>query len=160
MLSALFATAFLTDPIQSKTTDASSMDFWVGKWVANSHRPQPDGTIQESKNAAKNHILKIKADKVIHENFTMPGFNGESWSVYNPKENKWHQTWVDDSGAYLTLVGGFEGDDFVLNQTYPNTIQRMRFTNITKESFVWLWETKKGDKWELAWQLDYKREEK
>ncbi|MFM9873611.1 MAG: hypothetical protein ACKVQS_09135 [Fimbriimonadaceae bacterium] len=158
MTFALAATLLATMPTIKQDTNAKSLDFWLGKWKADSHQPQPDGTIQESKDAAKNHITKIKGDKVIHEDFTMPGFNGESWSVFDPKANKWHQTWVDDAGAYLTLVGGMEGDEFVLTQTHPNTIQRMRFTKITKDSFVWLWESKKDDTWTLAWQLDYHRE--
>lgn len=158
MTTAIAATLLFTMTTPTQSTTNMSLDFWLGKWTADSTQPQPDGKTTVQKNAAKNHILKIKGDKVTHENFTMPGFNGESWSVFNPKTNKWNQTWIDDSGAYLTLEGGMEGEEFILTQTHPNSIQRMRFTEIKKDSFVWLWETKKDDNWTLAWRLDYHRE--
>ena len=138
---------------------ARALDFWVGSWTCDSTRPQGEGKPDLiEKNAASNTITRELKDKVIHEHFNMPGFVGESWSVYGPRTGKWHQTWVDDGGGYITLEGGMEGDEFVLNGIFPSTNNRMRFTKITKDSFTWLWEQKSpSGEWQLSWQLEYKR---
>lgn len=143
-------------PIAAETNE-KSMDFWVRTWEVNSYTPQADGTIIEALKSGTNTISKIKSNKVIHEDFRTPGFNGESWSMYMPKDKTWRQTWVDDAGNYFVLSGGMVGDEFVLTTSYPNTIQRMRFQNITKDSFTWLWEAKKGDEWTLSWRIEYRR---
>ncbi|MBL8068187.1 MAG: hypothetical protein JNM28_07040 [Armatimonadetes bacterium] len=142
---------------QTPDTDAKSMDFWIGSWVADSHQPDKDGKMQLAKDAAHNTVSKIKGGKVVHEDFHTGGFNGESWSVFDPKESKWHQTWVDDSGAYLTFEGGKVGSEVILTQTHPKKEQRMRFTKITAQSFVWIWEHKDAAGWKTDWQLDYRR---
>jgi hypothetical protein len=157
MLPALIAihTAMNT-PITAET-NANSMDFWVGTWEVNSYTPQPDGTVVEALKIGTNTISKIKSDKVLHEDFKTKGFNGESWSMYMPKDKTWRQTWVDDAGSYFVLSGGMVGDEFILTTSYPTAIQRMRFQKITKDSFTWVWEAKKGDAWTLTWRIEYKR---
>lgn len=135
----------------------SDLNFWLGNWEMDSHQPQPDGSVKFAKGAATNTIDRIQEGKVIHEKFKMPGFTGESWSVYNPNDKTWRQTWIDNSGAYLVLEGGKVGEEFILNQTYPAQPMRMRFTKITPTSFTWLWERKVESEWTLAWQLDYRR---
>ncbi|QYK53736.1 MAG: hypothetical protein KF824_02320 [Fimbriimonadaceae bacterium] len=157
MLSALMVMHSAMNIPLTKETNEKSMDFWVGTWEVNSYTPKPDGTMVEALKAGTNTISKIKGNKVIHEDFKSPGFTGESWSMYMPKDKTWRQTWVDDAGNYIVLSGGMVGDEFILTTSYPNTIQRMRFQNITKDSFTWLWEAKKGDEWALSWRIEYKR---
>ncbi len=157
MLSALIAVHTAMNTPIAPATDEKSMDFWIGTWEVNSYQTKADGTILETLKMGTNTISKIKGGKVIHEDFKIPGFNGESWSVFNPQDKTWRQTWVDDSGGYLTLDGGQVGEEFVLNLSYPNKNQRMRFTKITKESFTWIWESKQEEKWSTAWRIEYKR---
>ncbi len=133
------------------------LDFWVGTWIADSHRPDGSGKVQVQKDAASNTVTKTMDGKVVEENFSMPGFTGRSLSVHNAGSNRWHQTWVDNSGGYLAFEGGKQGDEFVLNQVFPSADMRMRFTQIKPDSFVWIWEKKEAGKWNLRWQLDYRR---
>lgn len=145
--------------LSGQSDPATALDFWVGTWSIDSTTPQPEGkppVVQ--KDYGTNTITKTLKNKVIHENFRGTGFTGESWSVFLPQTQKWRQTWVDDSGGYLTFEGGMDGKEFVLNQLFPAPNMRMRFTEITKVSFVWLWETKNPDgSFSLKWRLDYRR---
>ena len=133
------------------------LDFWIGDWIVTDTTPNaknPPGT---------NTIKKIYDGKVVHENFKMGTFVGQSWSVYDANNKVWRQTWVDNNGAYIALVSKKVGNDLAL-QTIPNpknplAASRMVFTKVTPKGFTWRWEaTKDGGKtWTLAWQLDYKR---
>ena len=108
--------------------------------------------------ACTNHVTKVYG-QVVQEEFRSPGFTGGSWSSYDAVGKKWQQTWVDDSGAYLLFEGGMKGKEFVLTQTnLAKGHARMRFSNIAKDGFDWLWEKSKDAKtWTLAWHLRYKR---
>lgn len=142
--------------------EASAMDFWVGKWTATGRSRSAPEKDEWSETKATNEITKRLDQKVIHEQFKMDEFVGESWSVYNPRKKIWQQTWVDNSGAYLTFEGGMQGDKLVLNQiNIPPTAgfkMRMEFSNISKDSFDWNWQrSKDGETWETQWELHYKR---
>lgn len=143
------------------TADPShDLDFWVGEWVMDSSQPSDPatkGAWQEK--ACTNSVTRVYGDKVIQESFKTDGFTGGSWSHFDPKTKIWHQTWVDDSGAYLLFQGGKKGSEFVLTQT--NSVKgknRMRFANITSDGFDWFWENSKdGKSWTLSWHLRYHR---
>lgn len=139
--------------------DAShDLDFWIGDWLMDSTQPQGDGKPDVvAKAAAKNSIKRVLGEKVIEETFKMPGFSGRSVSVYAVKAGVWRQTWVDDTGAYLTFEGGKKGEEFVLEQVLPAPGMRMRFTKIKEDSFVWIWEEKTTSGYALKWRLDYRR---
>jgi hypothetical protein len=137
-------------------SNPNAMDFWVGEWVLDSETPSADGMKRQEK-FGKNVITKSLGDKVIEERFTSPGFNGQSWTVYNTKTQKFQQTWVDDAGAYLTFVGGPVGNEVVLEQQVPAKGMRMRFTEITKDRLIWLWESEKDGQWTLKWRMTYNR---
>ncbi|MDI9639923.1 hypothetical protein QPK87_19735 [Kamptonema cortianum] len=158
MMSSVLLGLSLASSLIVQTSKANDLDFWIGQWECDSHQPQEDGKVQVSKNLAKNTIAKILDDKVIEENFSMPGFTGKSWSSFDAKTAKWHQTWVDNSGGYLVFEGGKTGSEFVLNQIHPAPTMRMRFTDIKSDSFTWIWESKNEDgTYSLKWRLDYKR---
>lgn len=141
--------------------EASQFDFWVGDWIATW-----GDTLQ-----ATNHIVKILGNCTLHENFSDPqrNFFGQSWSVYNPNNKQWQQTWVDSQGGYIALTGGMAGDSVVLKsaeRTVPATISptgkmvsRMVYYNITPNSFAWRWEasTDGGKTWQTNWLINYKR---
>jgi hypothetical protein len=136
---------------------AGDLDFWVGEWIATDTTPNaknPPGT---------NSIRKLYEGKVVHENFKMGSFEGQSWSVYDSANKVWRQTWVDNNGAYIALTSLRVGKDFAL-QTLPNSkspknASRMVFANVKPDSFTWRWEaTQDGGKtWKLSWRLEYKR---
>jgi hypothetical protein len=141
------------------TTPEKQLDFWVGEWSVTETTPNaknPPGT---------NVIRKMYGGKVVHENFKMGPFEGQSWSVFNAKEKSWSQTWVDNNGGYIamasTKVGGNLAIQTLKKAATPLAASRMVFADVKPNSFTWRWEaTKDGGKtWTLAWRLAYKRKE-
>ena len=141
--------------------ESSQFDFWVGEWNltwADSLR-------------GNNRIEKIFGNCTIHENFSNPKskYLGQSWSVYNPNYHQWQQTWVDNTGGYIALTGGMQGDSMVLTtaeRVVPanlsptgKMINRMVYYNIKKVSFDWVWEasTDGGLTWKANWKIRYER---
>ncbi len=139
----------------------TQFDFWVGDWELTGKSRNSPGKDEFTETKAKNSINKILNGKVIQENFSMTGFNGKSWTAYNPTTKKWKQTWVDDSGAYLLFDGGMEAEGMTLHLTNgaPGTKMRMTFREVKKDSFKWLWQrsTDEGKTWETQWELNYRR---
>lgn len=140
---------------------AHQLDFWVGSWELTGRSRNAPGQDKWTETKAKNVIRKVHKGKVIEESFRMTGFAGQSWSVYNPNSKRWNQTWVDDSGGYITLSGNYADGKMILTQTNtpPGTSMRMVFSEIKKDSFRWDWQrsTDQGKTWETQWELQYKR---
>ncbi len=133
------------------------LDFWIGEWVITDSTPNaknPPGT---------NSIRRLYGGKVIHENFKMGTFEGQSWSVFNPRTKQWQQTWVDNSGGYIvmnsTTVDGNLAIQTLTRKAAPDSSNRMVFKNVKSDSFTWIWEATAdgGKSWTLAWRLEYKR---
>ncbi len=139
----------------------TDLDFWVGKWEMASHSRKNPTSEEFTDGIAHNDVIRKWDGKAIEENFSNGAYKGQSWSVFNPTTKVWHQTWIDNGGAYLLFEGGKEGDKFVLNLKNggPKVQMRMVFSNIQKDSFVWDWEqsSDEGKSWLLMWELKYKR---
>jgi hypothetical protein len=136
--------------------EAAQFDFWVGNWEL-SWKDSVRGT---------NRIEKLWGNCVVHENFNDPaqGYRGESWSVFSNRTRKWQQTWVDSRGGYIILTGGMEGNELILYTPLVDApggkvYYRMRYYNITPQSFDWSWDSSKDEKqtWQPAWTIHYKR---
>lgn len=156
--------ALLVTPISvpQAAPDPAMMDFWVGTWDLT--WTQQDG--KEGK--GENVISKILGGKIIHERFKelsggATAFQGESWSGIDGTVKQWRQTWVDNGGTFMVFeaLPEAEGRGFFRKFKTPSgeTTQRMRFTDIKPESFVWFWEssTDGGKTWKLDWKINYKR---
>jgi len=138
--------------------EAHQFDFWIGEWKVewqNTDSTKAQGT---------NVVNLILGSCVIEENFSAkPGvdFMGKSFSVYNPAEKLWQQTWVDDQGGYMVFTGGMENNKMILSRKISRNdielIQRMVFYNISKDEFDWNWESSEdnGKTWQLNWKLHY-----
>jgi hypothetical protein len=83
-------------------------DFWVGEWEVT----QPNGTL-----AGTNRIESILGGCVLLENWEAASgkSKGHSFNLYS-RDGKWHQTWVDNSGLLLELVGEFRDGRMVMGQ--------------------------------------------
>jgi hypothetical protein len=126
------------------------LDFWIGDWTCTD---PADGSV------GSNSIRKVLGGKVVEETFRIVDaqgeeLNGRSWSVLDPQRG-WLQTWVDDQGSYLDLVGGSTPEGFVFER--PGA--RMVFRDVEPDRFTWDWEKRSGpdDDWQLAWRLLYAR---
>lgn len=83
-------------------------DYWIGEW---------DVTTPDGKAAGTNRIESILGGCVLHESWrsTSGKSEGHSFNVYG-RDGKWHQTWVDNGGTLLELVGGLEAGRMVMSQ--------------------------------------------
>lgn len=81
-------------------------DFWVGTWrVENSAGGE----------AGRNRIERILDGCALQESWVgAGGGKGHSYSIYDARSGRWHQTWVDDQGRLLQLDGGLEEGRMVL----------------------------------------------
>jgi hypothetical protein len=84
-------------------------DFWIGQWE-----------VYDNKSAARvgaSLIEKLYGGCALRENWSQPGFAGGSLNIYDAADGKWHQTWVDQSGARREFAGGVTGGKMVLTAT-------------------------------------------
>jgi hypothetical protein len=138
--------------------DGSELDFWLGEW-----------TVSWDGGAGTNRLERILGGHVIHEQFVgvssddSGALNGESWSVFEPARKLWRQTWVDDQGGYLDLVGDRLDGCFAFAREAPErgeqARQRMIFRDIEPNRFRWTWELSLdgGATWEVRWEIAYTR---
>ncbi|MEP6483346.1 MAG: hypothetical protein ABJB01_02770 [Rudaea sp.] len=102
-------------------------DFWVGEWRAvNTKTGAPEG---ESK------IENLYDGCGIRENWQDPELKGGSLNIYDRTDKKWHQFWIDSSGARREFIGGLEDGKMILTATHPSMLhpektvsERMTFT--------------------------------
>jgi hypothetical protein len=166
MIPFIFAASMLVNSAPIEQKPETYCDFWVGSWTMTGKNRTAPGKDEFTKTDCENTITKTQGGQVVHENFKMPGFTGESWSVYDARKKKWFQTWVDAGGSYLTFVGEKTPDGFMFVQNnIPKEIaekglaMRMVFSEIKKDSFLWRWQRSdnSGKTWEDQWTLNYKR---
>jgi hypothetical protein len=151
-----------TQPAPCAGAEFHHMDFWLGswdvRWDASPGQPAGQGT---------NVVTRDFDGCVIHEHFnggsSTGSLLGESWSLYHAPTQHWRQTWVDNQGGYFALMGGLEGDKFILisKSVSDNTPrQRMVYEDITPNSFTWRWQgsTDRGATWTDSWVIHYTRQ--
>ena len=80
-------------------------DFWIGEWAPQNQAGLTVGT---------SSIQLILNDCIIFENWNTPQGGGKSFSLWDVRDGKWHQTWVDTRGGITHYTGGLEGDKMVL----------------------------------------------
>jgi hypothetical protein len=137
---------------------ADDFDFWLGTWDV---RWGPNG--QER---GRNVITRSFGGRVIQEDFDgRPGIElvGMSMTVFDEHRELWRQTWVDDDGNYFALEGNVVGDEMVLLCDRHNgpldTVYRMRWLDITRDTLTWVWERSSdgGASFDELWRLAYAR---
>ena len=137
--------------------DGTELDFWLGEWDVS----------WDGGGHGTNRLTLILDDRVIHERFAGADadsqLSGESWSVFDPARRLWRQTWVDDQGSYLDLVGDRVDGWFAFVRAAPErgpeARQRMVFRDIEADRFRWTWEASAdgGATWETRWAIAYRR---
>jgi hypothetical protein len=100
-------------------------DFWIGEWAPQNAQGVTVGT---------SSIQLILGDCIIFENWNTPASSGKSFNVFDVRDGKWHQTWVDARGGMTHYVGGLVGDKMVLtSESTTNgrrTLARMTFSKL------------------------------
>lgn len=100
-------------------------DFWIGEWAPKNVQGITVGT---------SSVQLILGSCIIFENWSTPVSNGKSFNLYDTRDGKWHQTWVDDKGLMTHYVGGLVDGKMVLTaDTVVNgkkALAKMTFTKL------------------------------
>ncbi len=130
-------------------------DFWLGSWEVRTEDGQVAGT---------NTISKDHGGCVLREEREgLGGGTGESFNVYDPVRDTWHQTWVDHQGRLLMLDGGIDSRGrMVLRGERPGEDGIMVTDEITWEPHedgtvlqVWSVSTDAGTTWRELFRGTY-----
>ena len=98
-------------------------DFWIGAWEVKDINGKVVGN---------NKIFPILEGCALSENWTsIAGNPGTSYNFYDHAENKWHQTWIDQTGGALYLDGGLVGSNMVLKGYRPSNDEGNALHQIT-----------------------------
>ncbi len=137
------------------SAEARQFDFWVGSWEV-SVAGKPAGT---------NEVTLEESRCVLHEHWTgARGGTGQSFNFFDRATGKWQQFWVDNSGGYLYLTGGYADGRLVLTGSAPGpdgnpAEQRLTFFNNPDGTVRQFWEMSAdhGATWQVAFDGLYRR---
>ena len=112
-------------PPKCTAPESRQFDFWIGEWNVTD---QTNGQF-----AGVSQIEKLYGGCVLRENWTSEGFRGGSLNSWWQGDRKWHQTWMDQAGAFRHFIGGIEGGKMVMvaeqpSQREPGKIVLVRLT--------------------------------
>ena len=132
----------------------AAFDFWIGEWDC----------AFEGGHAINTVTLELDG-QVVQERFLADAperWEGMSVSIHHVHSGEWRQTWVDQSGNYWHFVGALvDGNpSFGTPERVDgdNVYKRMVFTNISRDSFDWRWESSPdGLSWSVNWEIAYSR---
>ena len=128
-------------------------DFWLGEWAVS----------EKGKVAGINRITPLLGGCAVREEWKgTSGLTGTSLNMWDAGRKRWTQTWVDDKGNVLFLVGGLQGSKMVLEGDTPDgkggmTKNRITWSPLLPGKLRQVWETSKdgGKTWETAFSGDY-----
>ena len=136
---------------------ADALDFWIGDW---------DLSWGES-GFGTNRIERAVGGRVILETFEGHGpegtLHGMSVSVREGDSGPWRQTWVDNTGGYLDLLGvEVDGRISFERRTVEDgapVMDRMVWLDVTPTGLRWEWQrsTDGGATWATRWEIAYRR---
>lgn len=99
-------------PMRCDSPESRQFDFWVGEWNVTD---QATG-----RHAGISHIEKLYGGCVLRENWSSEGFRGGSLNSWWKGDRKWHQTWMDQAGAFRHFIGSLVGRQMILVAEQPN----------------------------------------
>ena len=144
-------------PPNCQSAPHRAFDFWIGAWDVFNPQGQMVGM---------NTIARDLNGCVLHESWQSLGsaHRGNSYNIYDRTTQRWHQTWVDNSGLLLLIDGGLEGRSMVLSGSTrtaqgQETLNRITWTPFTADSVRQFWETSAdgGSTWSTAFDGRYVR---
>ena len=129
-------------------------DFWIGEWDAKNAQGVTVGS---------SSIQLILGQCVIFENWSTPVSNGKSFNIFDTKDGKWHQNWVDDRGTNVHYIGSLvDGKMVYVADTVRNGVKalaRMTFSKLPNGDVRQLGEnsTDEGKTWATTFDFIYVR---
>lgn len=130
-------------------------DFWVGDWNVVGTNGQQLGT---------NKVMLLEGGCVVAENWTSAsGGTGKSFNFYNPITRKWHQSYMDDSGANWMMDGEYKDGvlkyEGAIYSPGSKVLVHMSFFNLGPDKVRQTAETSadNGKTWTPVWDSMYIR---
>ena len=110
-----------------KSHEHRQFDFWIGKWnVIDTKTRQPAGV---------SLIESLYKGCGVRENWKDPDLIGGSLNIYVSSDQRWHQFWIDSSGAEREFIGGLDKGRMILISKHKSVLdpdaivqERMIFT--------------------------------
>jgi hypothetical protein len=129
-------------------------DFWVGDW---------DVTTSNGKLAGGNRITPILGGCAIREEWKgARGLSGTSLNMWDAAGKRWRQTWVDDRGNVLVLIGHYRDARMSLEGEGPadngaTVRNRITWSRLSEGRVRQLWETSRdgGKTWGVEFDGTY-----
>ena len=143
----------LANPCRARP-EFRQFDFWIGEWAPQNPQGVTVGT---------SSIQLILGSCIIFENWNTPVSSGKSFNLYDTRDGKWHQTWVDAKGLMTHYVGGLVGNDMVLvSESVLNgkkALARMTFSKLPDGNVRQHGEgsTDEGKTWTTTFDFKYVR---
>jgi hypothetical protein len=110
-------------PQPCSTPEYRQFDFWVGAWEVRG----PKGTV-----VGTNRIERVENGCALQENWAgTGGITGRSINAYSNADRKWHQAWIGSGGQFLHLVGGWRGNEMILEGQSMNAASRPTIERVT-----------------------------
>ena len=145
-------------PPRCENPESRQFDFWIGEW----------NVVDRSTGAfaGVSHVERLYGGCVLRENWSSPGFRGGSLNGWSAAERRWHQSWMDQSGAIRHFVGGLEDGRMVLTAQVPDSadpswtmLVRMTFTPSPDGSVRQYSDLSRdgGESWEPRYDFLYRR---
>jgi hypothetical protein len=152
-------------PPGCNTPESHQLDFWLGKWEVH-----PTGG---DKIVAHSLIEKRYTGCAIRENWMPIGREvnggGGSLSLYDTRQKKWRQAWVDSSGVRVDLDGGYSNGVMSITGLWENyagpgkdALVRMNY-QLQRDGQVRQWaeaSTDNGGTWQPGFDFLYRRIDK
>lgn len=131
-------------------------DFWVGTWEV----IRPNG-----QRAGTNRIEGILGGCALYESWEgASGSRGHSLSAWDPGDNKWHQTWVDNEGTVLMISGGLVNGEMIMEgeRRLPDgsqTLERITWTPNADSTVRQFWQSSRdrGMRWTTVFDGTYRK---
>jgi len=131
-------------PPSCSTEKYHQFDFWIGDWNVTS----------EGQLAGTNSIHPVHNGCALMEKWQGTGegaISGSSFNIYDRANERWHQTWIDDSGTLLELNGGWHDGHMVMEGRRPAAdgkgvvLHRITWTPNADGSVRQVWDASKDD---------------
>jgi hypothetical protein len=148
----------LAVPLQARCVlpQHRQFDFLLGDWEVSDSLGRRLGT---------NRIERILDGCVLYESWTgASGSRGHSFNAYDPGDNRWHQSWVDNEGTVLVITGGIVNGEMVMEgeRKLPDgsvTLERITWSPNADGSVRQLWQSSRdrGMRWGVVFEGIYRK---
>jgi hypothetical protein len=148
-------------PARCTAPEYRQFDFWIGEWRV-FKTAKPDESVGSSL------IESVYNGCGIRENwqpFSM--MTGGSLNIYDQRDGRWHQTWIDSSGARVEFTGGLADGKMVLTGEWRNyagpgkdALVRMTYSRLASGAVRQLVEVSgdAGKSWKPSFDFTYQPE--